>query len=443
MCRVVVVVCVVLFTVGCQQKKQAPEKKGPTSSATADAQSAPGEKGAGLGNAVMTRSAIDARVADWARAVGCSDRPDDPLCTAALEYDSAEEVALPGQDVVMLGMSVFLADTGEFAPDGVKGRVPVALGLGESGAIGLTRIFARDPKNQPKIDGLARQIDQVVRGVASSNQVVVHDERLLSFIAGQPKAASVALSPRDSRWKFSDKIDGELSLIAGRWVTVHRETVKPDGDRGVWLTVYSPVKLSGALVLEEEVPLDKLATELGCGAQKKTAQVSRRCEAVEQFGQAKPLRDVVTDGEVGLFVGDVFAGFDGEEESVGAAHVRRSGDDMEVAFSQIIAQSGQEQSELDRLLSAVRAKKVASSGNAALKFIMSAREQPSAWGEVTILDGGSSVVARTGLFRSAPGSRTVTYFRSHEDRVLAITREHLSGKVWFWRLDGAKPPAEK
>lgn len=443
--RVVFVgLCVGLFAIGCQEKKAQPSgEESSTSSATAGAQSAPGKKGAGLGNSVMTQAAIEARVEDWARAVGCQDRADDPLCTVALKYSSAEEVKLPAQDVVMLGLSVFLADTGEFAPDGVKGRVPVALGLGERGAIGLTRIFARDPKNQQKIDGLTRQVDQVVRGVANSNQVVVHDDRLLSYIAGQPKTASVELSPQGARWKFSDRIDGELSLVAGRWVTVHRETVKPDGDRGVWLTVYSPVKLSGAVALEEELPLDKLASKLGCDDQKVVEQAKRRCEAVEQFAQAKSLREVVADGEVGLFLGDVYAGFDGEDGSVGAAHIRRSGEDLEIAFSQIIAQSGQEQSELDGLLAAVRAKKAAPSGNAALGFIMSAREQPSAWGEAATLDEGSAVVARTGLFRSAPGSRTVTYFRSHEDRVLAITRDHLSGKVWFWQLASAKVPVEK
>ena len=442
---VLVCLCLALASLGCEpEKKKQKGAEGKTTATTPSMdgkdQNKPGpDKAQKLG---VDDGDVDAHLKILRELEGCDAKGDAFWCKVAAGMAKREAGALPEETKVELGWTIFIPTQGK--PDAAKlAGEPIALGIKvvtdpESKTKDIraqvTHVVARNPENAKKIKGLGKQVGAILTGAQpASEPIIVHDPQLLAYLRDQGARATntITKSATEPSWAIADEKNTRLYRIGDRYATVHRERPRPDKPEGVWLSVYTPVELSGEIAPTKELGITEIVAALDCTH---NAELAKVCKGLSRFDKAAEPESMSGQVEgLSVYFGEVHGSAKGSEPGYGALLIRPGKEGAEIAFSVVRGTSEEENKALDTLAEVVHKGGVAK-GNAALAYLLTITKHPSAFGPAAKSDGKSALVLRRGLFQGGPDERTISYFRAEGDRFLVVTHEHINGNVWFWDL---------
>lgn len=441
--RIVIIVVALGALFGCEPKQ---EKKKPSAPSDTTAKDGGNKQGPASGQKEdVGEGDVDAHLAILRDLKGCDAKGEEFWCGVASAMTERSPGELPKASTVELGWTIFIPTQGKPEAANLVGE-PIALGVniveGQEARAQVTHVIARNPENADKIKGLGKQVGDILMGKQpASEPVIVHDPQLLAYLRDQGARATNALKKEERGWAIADEKHTKLYRIGGgKLASVHRVRPRPDRPDGIWLSVYTPAELSGELAPKKELDLEGVTGKFDCSHN--PAQVDL-CKGFERFERAeKPVGMSGDVEELRVYFGKVYES-DAQAESektYGALLVRQGKEGAEIAFSVVIPGSDEEREALAALQEGVEKGEIVKE-NAALAYLMGITRHPSAFGEATQSDGKSALVLRRGLFQG-PDERTISYFRAEGDRYLALTHEHIGGKVWFWDLGPVKLPAK-
>lgn len=443
--RIIWLVSMLGLLSGCEPKKeQKPDASGQTAATTKDGGNKAGPESAQKED--VGEEDVDVHLRILRDLQGCDAKAEEFWCGVASAMTKRQAGALPDASMVQLGWTVFIPTQAKPEAARLAGE-PIALGLNiikdQEPRAQVTHVIARNPENANKIKGLGKQVGDILKGnQPPSEPVIVHDPQLLAYLQDQAARATNAISKEGKGWSIADEKHTRLyQLAGGKWASVHRVRPRPERPDGIWLSVYTPVELSGEVAPKKEIDLAAVTAKFDCTH---NAVQVKLCKGFSRFKAAKK-PEAMTGKVEGLrvYFGEIqdSESLPSPETMYGALLIRDGEDGAEIAFSVVIPSSDEEREALEALQKGVE-KGEAIQKNAALDYLMGITKHPSAFGSVTQSEGTSALVLRRGLFQGGPDERTISYFRAEGDRYLAVTHEHIGGKVWFWDLGPVKLPGK-